>query len=190
MSVILDVLGSIIIGAMLVLMMMTFQLQMQEAAGRLYYISSMIEHMDTAANKLNKTIALAGIGIPADSLCVVAEASRLVFRTYWDCNSDTLSNVRHIIEIKIADSGNEYGRTLQISQDGSPLEDLGYILYIENVVFNYFDKNDAATTSIGAARAAEILLTFRRDSSWHPERPLRSNLQVKCFFMNSYLQGG
>lgn len=190
MGAILDVLGSVIIGAMLVLMMMTFQLQMQETAGRLHYMGSMIEHMDSAANKLNQTIALAGIGIPSDSLCVVANTSRLVFRTYWDCNSDTLSNTRHLIEIKLADANSGYGRSLQITQDGNPLEELGYIFYIENIVFKYYDKNDTATTAPGAARSAEMLLTFRRDSPWRPDRPLRSNLQVKCFFMNSYLQGG
>ncbi|MDD2228480.1 MAG: hypothetical protein PHY48_03605 [Candidatus Cloacimonetes bacterium] len=190
MSVLLDVLGSVIIGGMLILMMMTFQLQLHESAGRIYYMSSMIDHMDVAATKVNKTFALAGIGIPPDSVCVIAATNRVVFKTFWNCNSDTLSATRHLIEMKIATVTNPYGgKALLLTQDGAPMEDLGYIFYIEAMVIKYFDKNDAQTTQPGLVRSAEIFFTFRRDSPWNPTQPLRSNLQVKCFFMNSYLQG-
>lgn len=189
MSVLLDVIGSIIIGGMLILMMMTFQLQLQESAARLYYSSSMIDHMDAAATKVNKTFALAGIGIPVDSVCVVAATNRIVFKTFWNCNSDTLSATRHNIEMKIATVANPYGKALIISQDGTPMTDLGYIFYIEAMTLKYYNRDGAVTTQPGSVRSAEILLTFRRDSPWRPNRPLRSNIQIKCFFMNSYLQG-
>lgn len=190
MGVIFDVLGSIVIGGMLILMVMTFQMQLQESAERLMYVGSMIEHMDTACTRVNKLFALAGVGIPVDSVVVVAATNRVVFRTYWNCDSDTLSNVRHLIEFNIANVANPYGKALRITQNGSTLEDIGYIMYVEGMTLRYYDKNDAITTSPGAVRSAEVLLTFRRDSTWRPNRPLRSNIQMRCYFMNSYLQGG
>jgi hypothetical protein len=190
MGALLDVLGSVIIAGMLILMIMTFQLQLQETATRLHYTGSMIEHMDTVSRTLNHTFAMAGIGIPVDSVCVVADTSRVAFRTYWNVASDTLSHTRHLIDIALDESSTEYGRVLLIKQDGSTIEPLGHIMYIENFKINYYDINDALTTSIGEVRSAEILLTFRRDSPWRPNLPLRSNIQLKCYFMNSYLQGG
>ncbi len=189
MSVLLDVIGSVIIGGTLILMMMTFQLQLQETSQRVLYASSMIEHMDAAASKLNKVFSLAGIGIPVDSICVTAQSSRVVLKTFWDCNSDTLSGARHNIEIKLATTNTQYGRALEITQDGTALEDLGYIMYVESVSFVYYDRNGSVTTTSANVRSADVLLTFRRDSSWRPDRPLRTTIQIKCFLMNSYLQG-
>ncbi|MDD3097983.1 MAG: hypothetical protein PHU99_09715 [Candidatus Cloacimonetes bacterium] len=144
--------------------------------------------MDTAASKLNHIMAMAGIGVPVDSVCVIADESRLVFRTFWNCESDTLSEDRHLIDIKLGDS-TQHGSILEINQDGTLIEPLGYILYIEDVAFNYYDKNDNQTTTPANVMSAEILLTFRRDSPWRQDQPLRTNIQLKCFFMNSYLQG-
>ena len=67
---------------------------------------------------------------------------------------------------------------------------LGHIQYIEDIDMNYFDFDDNATTTPADIVSAEILLTFRRDSPWRSDQPLRSNLQLKCFFMNAYLQKG
>jgi hypothetical protein len=189
MGVLLDVLGSIVIGAMLIMMMFTFQIQMQESSQRILYVASMVEHMDMAATKVNKTFALAGIGIPSDSVCVTAGTNRVVFKTFWNCDSDTLSATRNTIEMRIADVANPYGKALIITQNGTPLTDNGYIFYIEAMSIRYYDKNDAVTTTPGLVRSADFLLTFRRDSPWNPNSPLRTNIQVKCFFMNSYLKG-
>ena len=59
-----------------------------------------------------------------------------------------------------------------------------------NLGLNYYNLAGAATTTLKDIMSAEILLTFRRDSPWRPAQPLRSNLQLKCFFMNAYLQEG
>ncbi|MCK9309067.1 MAG: hypothetical protein M0P99_02205 [Candidatus Cloacimonetes bacterium] len=189
MSVLLDVLGSVIIGAMLLMMMTTFQIQLQESSQRILYVATMVDNMDMAATKINKTFALAGIGMPVDSVCVIAETNRVAFKTFWDCNSDTLSTTRHTIEIKIADTANNYGKALIISQDGTPMTNAGYIFYIEAISFIYYNKSDVVTNSAGTVRSADVLLTFRRDSNGAGNRPLRTNIQVKCYFMNSYLQG-
>ena len=102
MSVLIDIIGSVVIAGTLIMMMLTFQMQLQESSSRLIYTSSMIDHMDNAANRINKAFALAGVGIPADSVCVYAGTNRVVFRSYWDENSDTFSQTKHSVEIKLA----------------------------------------------------------------------------------------
>ena len=190
MGVMLDVIGSVIIGATLLLMIMTFQLQLQETAGRIYYTSSMIDHMDAAARNINHIFAMAGVGVPADSICVAASSASITFRTYWDCAGDSLSNTQHQIELKLANDGYADGKVIEIQQDGSVIMPLGHIQYIEDIEMNYFDFDDNATTTPADIVSAEILLTFRRDSPWRPAQPLQSNIQLKCFFMNAYLQKG
>jgi hypothetical protein len=190
MSVMLDVIGSVIIGAILIVMIMTFQLQLQETAGRIYYTSSMIDHMDNAASNVNHIFSMAGVGVPSDSICVAANSSSITFRTYWDCAGDSLSNVKHLIDLSLADYGHDSGSVLEIRQDGNLIMPLGNILYIESMHLNYYDQNGAATSNLKDIMCAEVLLTFRRDSPWRPAQPLRSNIQLKCYFMNAYLQKG
>ena len=190
MSVMLDVIGSVIIGAILIVMIMTFQLQLQETAGRIYYTSSMIDHMDNAARNVNHIFSMAGVGVPSDSICVAANSSSITFRTYWDCAGDSLSNVKHLIDLSLADYGHDSGSVLEIRQDGNLIMPLGNILYIESMHLNYYDQNGAATSNLKDIMCAEVLLTFRRDSPWRPAQPLRSNIQLKCYFMNAYLQKG
>jgi len=192
MGVLLDVLGSVIIGATLLLMMITFTLQVQETAARIYYTSSMIDHMDNAARNINHIFAMAGVGVAIDdkNICLEASESSILFQTYWDCEGDTLSNDLHKIEITLADLGYADGKVIEIRQDDSVIMPLGHIQYIEDIAMNYFDFDDKPTTTPADIVSAEILLTFRRDSPWRSDQPLRSNLQLKCFFMNAYLQKG
>jgi hypothetical protein len=53
MGVILDLIGAFVIGGMLILMVMSLQFQLQEAADRAYYLKDMVDHMDQCATKLN-----------------------------------------------------------------------------------------------------------------------------------------
>lgn len=190
MSVLLDVLGSVIIAATLILMVMTFQLQMRENVSRIYYAGSMIEHMDEVTTTLNNTFAMAGIGIPVDQVCTVADSNVVELKTLWDVAGDSLSSSVHIIRIALDDSISAQGKVLTITQDGTVIRPLGYIMYIEGIKLNYYDIDDHVTYDASEIRSAEILLTFRRDSPWRPDQPLRSNIQMKCFLMNTYLQGG
>ena len=196
----LDIIGSIIIGGSLLLMMMTFQLQMQESSSRIYYTGSMIEHIDNVADNLNHVFSMVGIGFNIDdTVCQEAKEDRIKFKTYWNYGTDSLDDEEHIIEIKLNDSGDDFGRVLNVLQDGEVLHPLGHLMFIEDMRLKYFNKNDAlipfsgssvASANLKGIMSAEVLLTFRRDSPWRPEQPLRTNLQLKCFFMNRYLQEG
>lgn len=189
MNVILDLIGSAMIASLLILMMITFQYQLRDTAERTLFTATMIDHMDAAASKLNSVIALAGIGMPADSAVVSAETSRMVFRTYWNYEDNVLTPAPHSIMIKVVDTGTEYGKALTIVQDGVPLTDLGYIFYIDAISFKYYTKLDVLTTTARSVRSAEIFLTFRRDPPRGEGPVLRTKIQIKCFLMNSYMRG-
>ncbi|MEF3694810.1 MAG: hypothetical protein V3576_05620 [Candidatus Cloacimonadota bacterium] len=188
MSVILDLLGSAMIGALLILMMMTFQLRLRENAERSLYASAMVEHMDEACRKLNSVIALAGIGIAPTSVVTTAATNRMVFITYWDYKLDVLTASSHTVEISLEDSGTDYGDILTITQDGEVLP-APYIFYIEDITFKYYTKLDQLTTTASAVRSAEMLLTFRKDAPRTQAQPLRSMVQIRCYLMNSYMRG-
>lgn len=190
MGVLLDVLGSVIIGGTLLLMIMSFNLQIQETSSRIYYTSSMISHMEEVSEKINHVFSMAGIGFTKDDvICVSASQDAIKFKTYWNYSTNKLDQSVHQIEIKLNNTSTGVGKVLDVIQDGVTYP-LGHILFIESMKLNYYNKSDGATTVLKDIMCAEVLLTFRRDSPWRPDRPLRSNIQLKCFFMNRYLQEG
>lgn len=193
----LDVLGAVIIGGTLIVMIMTFQLQLQENAMRLYFTGSMISHMDEVAEYINHIFSMLGIGFK-DNEDVVVEATNksIKFRTYWDFEADMISEEKQTIEIRLNDATeSEFGRVLSIYQqrgETSKQFPLEHILFIEDIGFNYYNRagNNINSSTDKEIMSAEVLLTFARASPWKPDYPLRSNLQLKCYFMNMYLQKG
>lgn len=190
MGAILDVLGALMIGTMLLLMMISFQFQLQDTANRSMFTASMIDHMDTAATKINAVVALAGIGYPPGQTVITAGSSTLKFRSYWNYESDQITASPVTIEIGLSNTTTGVGKALTIKQNDVLLSDLGYILWVESLSFRYYTVDGNLTTTPAAVRSAEAWLTFRRDAP-NPNAPiLRTKLQVKCFFMNAYMRDG
>ncbi|MDP2173538.1 MAG: hypothetical protein Q8M98_00305 [Candidatus Cloacimonadaceae bacterium] len=189
MSFFIDIIGSFIIGGMLLMMMITFQYQMQESADRAMYMKEMVDHMDQAAVKLNSVIALAGIGYPVTESVIHATADSLVFRTYWNYQTDQLALIPVTLSIKLSPVPSPYGYAAVIRQDGVPLNDFGYLFWIDGLTLRYFDRNDIATTTAANVRSAEVRLFFFRTAPRHGSKVIRNRLQVKCFFMNAYMRG-
>jgi len=189
MNAIIDVMGSFLIGSILLLMMITFQYQMQETAARAMFSANMMSHIDDAATFLNHVIALAGIGVAPTSTVTVAQTNRMVFRTYWDYNNGYLSAVSNTIEIKLSPVVTPVGTALTIYQNGQLVEYNGHIMWVEHLHFTYYTKTDQATTTASAVRSAEIRLTFKRDPPRLGTAPIRARLQIKCYLMNAYMRG-
>lgn len=189
MSIILDIIGSVIIGSLLLLMLITFQYRMQESGDRYLFMKEMTAHIDQAAVKLNKVIALAGVGFLPDNTVVYATTDSLVFNTYWNYETDSMQLIPVTISIKLSTLPSPLGKTLVIRQDGVPLEDLGYIFWVHGLTFKYYDKFDALTTAKEKVRAAELWLSFSRTSTPTGAPDLVNRIQVKCFLMNTYMQG-
>ncbi|MDD3096900.1 MAG: hypothetical protein PHU99_04210 [Candidatus Cloacimonetes bacterium] len=189
MGVILDLIGAFVIGGMLILMVMSLQFQLQEAADRAYYLKDMVDHMDQCATKLNSVVALAGVGLDPEDAIIYATADSLVFWTYWDYQQDQLGITPVQLSIKLSDAPDPYGIAVVLAQDGVPLDDLGYLFWIDELMFRYYTKNDVLTTSASAARAAEIRMGFYHDPPRSGSQSIRTKLQFKCYFMNAYMRG-
>lgn len=189
MNVMLDILGAVIIGGMLLMMMITFQYSLREAADRAMYIKEMLDHMDMAAKRLNAVVALAGIGFTPTDTVNYATADSLVFKTYWDYQNDTLGASPNTISIRLANMPSPWGKALIIRQNGVPLNDMGQIFWVENIKFLYHNKNNALTTNIKDVRDAELHLSFFRNPPRADGKVLRNKLEIKCFFMNAYMRG-
>lgn len=189
MSIILDIIGSVIIGSMLLLMLITFQYKLTDSADRYMYMKELISHSDMAAVKLNQVIALAGVGYTPTTTVIYATTDSLVFRTYWNFDTNAIQLSPLTISIKISDLPTPIGRALVIRQNGVPLEDLGYIFYASDLDFRYYDRNDALTTTAANVRAAEMWITFTRTAPTTGSTNLQNKIQLKCFFMNAYMRG-
>jgi len=189
MGVMLDVIGSVVIGAMLLMMLISLQFQLQEAAQRALYLKEMVDHMDQCATKLNSVVALAGVGFtPAESI-IHATADSLVFRTYWDYQQDQLGTVPRRLSIKLSNMPDPYGIAVVVAQDNVPLNDLGHLFWIDELKFRYYTKADQLTTNASLARSAEIRMGFFHEAPRAGSPPIRTKLQFKCYFMNAYMRG-
>lgn len=189
MNIIIDLIGAALIASMLILMMMTFQFQMQEASDRALYAMEMIDNMDQAASRLNNVIALAGIGRTPTTSIKYATADSLVFYTYWDFQNDMITESNHTVSIRLSSVPSPYGTAVVIRQDNVPLSNLGYLFWINDLEFRYYTKNDVLTTTASAARSAEVRLSFFRTGPRSDSKSITTKLQFKCYFMNCYMQG-
>ncbi|HOY84288.1 MAG: hypothetical protein LHW45_02235 [Candidatus Cloacimonetes bacterium] len=201
MSVILDVLGAVILGGLVLIMLITFQYQITETAERNMYAASMADHMEQASTRLNHVIGLAGLGIEDPKLAVVrADSDAFVFRSYWDYNNNAIgptSGEPNFVSISLRESNGALGKAIEIRQgtdanieDDPVLENMGYIFWVDDLGFRYFNIDNNPSTETTAIRAAELRMTFRRPGPLMDSRPLTNRLQLKCFLMNTYLQEG
>lgn len=189
MSFIIDLIGAALIASMLVMMMITFQFSMQEASERALYTMNMVDHMDQTATRLNNVIALAGVGFSPTTSITQASVDSLVFRTYWNFQTDQLGTTPVTLSIKLATVPSPYGTAVIIAQNGVPLQNLGYLFWINELKFRYYTKTDVLTTTASLARSAEIRISFFRNPPRSGGKPIITKLQFKCYFMNTYMQG-
>jgi len=197
MTLIIDLIGAAVICGTLIIMMISFQFQMQEAVDRALYTINMVDHMDMAATKLNNVIALAGVGFSPTGSIIYAKPDSLVFNTYWNYQTDSVNSVPDRLSIKLGPAPRPYGTALILQQDGVPLDELGYLFWINEVQFKYYTKTDVylnhasytATQIAAQARSTEIRMSFFRNPPRAGGKPITTKLQFKCYFMNTYMQG-
>jgi hypothetical protein len=200
MSVLIDILGSLMIATLLLLMMITFQMQLQETADRTIFAAQMMTHVQKACKELNNIIGLASVNIPFEDVAVItAHRDSMRFLTYWDYKNNLMTNTVNTISITLApeDSLSDFGRDfgiIQIVQTPSPVYDLGSILWLEDLRFEYFDinGNSLGETVTGDTRknifSVDIKMTFKRDPPMIQSTPLRVRVQLRSHLMNRYLR--
>ncbi|MDY0128534.1 MAG: hypothetical protein RBR69_10420 [Candidatus Cloacimonadaceae bacterium] len=193
MSIIIDLIGAAIISSMLILMMITFQFSLYAAQDRMLYTMSMTDHMEMTATFLNNTIALAGVGVDPDDTVLHASADSLVFKTYWDFETETYDSTVNTISIKLDNAPTPYGTQILVAQNNVTLDYLGNIFWVKELKFRYYDLDDNLVNHPGYhkddIRSAELRMAFFKA----PERnktPVETKLQFKCYFMNAYMQEG
>ncbi len=201
MSVIIDILGAIIIAGLLLLMLMGFQFHVTETAQRHIFASSMVHHMENAGSTLNHVIGMAGLGVGKPEEAVAsAGTSSFVFRSYWDFHNNSIGNIAgqpNYISISLRNSPEGTGKAIELRQGNSTniathtiLEDMGYIFWVDDLKFVYFDIHGSSTKDIKKIRSVDVRMTFRRGGPFIDTRDLTNKLQVKCYLMNTYLQEG
>lgn len=192
MSVLIDVLGAIIIGGLLLIMLITFNYQLTENAERQLYAMNMTEHMENACVQLNYVIGFAGLGIEDFKESIVsAQVDIFEFQTYWDVSIDRLGNVPRTISISLDNTVDQgTGKAIVIKQGSVPLENFGYIFWVSNLEFDYFDIDGVVTNATEKIRSVELRIEFSRPAPRLGSRDLTNRLQLKCFLMNLYLQEG
>ena len=189
MSIILDLLGAMVVGTTLLLMMITFQFQFQDTADRAIYAAQMVDHEQMVCNHINKLFAMAGVGMVPDSTVVTAELNRIVFRTYWNYESGSVAGTPSSFEVKLSPTTTGVGKALTITQNGNIISDLGYILWLENLEFIYYDKVEAVTALKTKVRSVDVKVTLKRDPPRMGGLTLRTKVQLRCYFMNCYMRG-
>jgi len=190
MGVLLDVLGAMVIGGMLLIMIFNFQYQLTDTAQSVMFIADMMDHMQEAATRLNNIISMGGIGFQPSAMVTVADSNLVEFRTQWDYRANAISAIEHRVTLSIASTQTPFGKALRVTQDGGEVNNLGFIFWIDALKFRYFDINGSLTTTPSQVRSVDLWLTFRRNAQTLHREPLRTKIQMRCYLMNAYLAGG
>jgi len=195
MAVLLDILGALMIATILLLMMITFQLQLRDTADRTIFAAQMMNHEQRACKELNGLMALAGVKMPIDSIAVIiADSTKMAFRTYWDFQNNVMTETPNTISFTLSATATDFGRELDILQSASPVYDLGSILWLEDLKFFYYniDGDSLGNQVIGSDRvkiySCDVNMTFKRDAPTVGTTALRTKVQLRCYLMNRYLR--
>jgi hypothetical protein len=196
MNVLIDLLGAVMIATLLLLMIITFQLQLRDTADRTIFAAQMMRHEQNACRELNNLIALTGVNLPIDSVAVVlADSTRMAFRTYWDFSHNMMTGAANTISFTLNPNLTDFGRQLDIMQSASPVYDLGSILWLEDMHFQYYDINGNSLGNQVTANSdklnifsVDVNMTFKRNPPRMKSTPLRTKVQLRCYMMNRYLR--
>lgn len=211
MGIIIDLLGALMIATMLLLMMITFQLQFRDTADRTIFAAQMMTHVHQSCKELNSLIAMAGINLPhstqvsQDSLVVtIARPNKLSFRTWWDFRDSVMTAGPNSVTIEVGPSS-PVGKQLNIVQANNPLYEFRPILWIDEILFKYYDIDgvlltdaqlngaNAATNITNRKRIAsiDVNITFKRIPPRVTDvQPLQTLIQMRCYLMNRHLKIG
>lgn len=190
MSTMIDVLGAMVIGSMLILAMFTFQYQLTDTANSVIYMEGMVEHMQVAYKQINSLISLAGIGILPANTVVVADSNRMEFRTKWNYQTKSIGFTDNRLELSLSNVQTQLGKALTVRQNGTLMNDLGYIFWVDNLRIKYYDIDGHVTTTPANVRSAELWLTFRHNAPSQGGQTLHTKIQMRCYLMNTYLAEG
>jgi hypothetical protein len=194
MGTLIDLLGALMVASLLMLMMISFQFQLQDTANRTLFAAQMLTHVQLACADLNRLLAFAGTNMNPDSTMVQAETGKLTFRTYWDFKNNVLTTSPRSIQLSLMPAP-AVGKQLKIVQSGAPVYDMGNILWLDDLAFAYY-RNDgtqvttlpASTTDKKQIRSVDVKMTFRRDPPKINTTPLITKMQLKVYFMNAFLR--
>lgn len=210
MSILIDLLGALMIATLLLLMMITFQLQLRDTADRTIFAAQMMTHVQTSCKELNSLIAMASINIayspsntndPAKLAVTNAKKDRLEFQTWWDFSDSIMTAQANTVTIEIGPSS-PVGKQLNITQAANPIYEFRPILWIDDIQFKYFNINGDSLTyasligaqdiqNKNAITSIETMLTFKRIPPRVTDvKPLTVRVQMRCYLMNRHLKIG
>lgn len=213
MPVLIDVLGAIVIGGIVLILLITFNFQITETAERQMYERYMTEHIEESTKQLNYVVGMAGLGIPdPDTAFVATDEDNFMFKTLWDHEHYQIGEVGSVfpqnVSLGLYDSGSEqYPNVMQIRSSPPKIEDhstlyynsstdyveilepYGFIFWVDDLHFKYYDIDDNETTTPADVRAVELWLTFSREAPrvYEPKRYLTNKVQIKCYLMNTFM---
>jgi len=170
MPVLIDVLGAVAIGGLVLIMLITFNYQITETAERQMYERFMTEHIEEATKQLNYVMGMSGLGIDnPDNMCVVASDNLFMFKTLWDHVHYQIGQVGSMFpqNVSIALYDNEsaqYPKVVEIRSSPPAiinhstlyynsaidhvkvLEPFGFIFWVDDLEFRYYDIDDNLLT--------------------------------------------
>ena len=193
MGALLDILGAIIIGGMLLMVLITFNFQLVQTANRNVYAAEMTDRMEAASVRLNYLMGLVGVGMgTADKAVVGMDENKFVFNSCWNFADDSIGTTAYEYTLFYdAEANQNMGGAIVLRQGNNiVIEDMGYILWVDDLKLKYYDMEDDETSTASEVRSVELWISFSRAAPQMDGKTLNNRLQLRCYMMNAYLQEG
>ena len=188
MQAIIDVIGALAIGGLVLITMLTTLFNVQFTSHDIARSVLLYDNVQKACEMLHSTLATVAIDMPLDSIFVTTTANRFSFYSKWNINNDQLDTGIHQYTVYLDDTSTDLGSELILTQDGTPTQNLSSILWLSSLQFAYLDAADNPTANQSLIRTIRVDMQFSRTASNMDRNDLNTNISLWNSFKNISLK--
>lgn len=184
MQAIIDVIGALAIGGLVLITMLTTLFNVQFTSHDIARSVLLYDNVQKTCEMMHGVLAIVAIDMPVDSVFITMSTDEFSFYSKWNILADQLDSSTHIYRIYQDTTLTEFGAELILTQDGNDTQLLSHLLWVRDLEFVYLDAADAETNNLSLIRTVRADIEFRRTSTNMDRNDLNTNISLWNSFKN------
>jgi hypothetical protein len=184
MQAIIDVIGALAIGGLILITMLTTLFNVQFTSHDIARSVLLYDNVQKSCELFHSVLATVALNMPVDSVFIRTEATRFTFYSKWNILHDRLDTFPHQYDIFLEHRDSESGSLLRCRQNGNETNFLDMIMWLDELHFTYLDGSDNVTNSPFLIKNIQVDLSFRRTASAMDRNDLNTNITLWSYLKN------
>jgi hypothetical protein len=162
MQALIDVIGALAIGGLILITMLTTLFNVQFSSHDIARSVLLYDNVQKSCELFHSVLSTVALDMPIDSVFVRKETHRLTFFSKWNILQERLDTAAHQYDIFLEPQDSEFGSLLRLEQNGAETNFLNMIMWLDELNFTYLDLSDNVTNDPLLIRSIQVDLIFRR----------------------------